>query len=99
MKLMAAIVMLTGLVYVLAGLLLTTSVLGQNTNSIPEGPAYDSQGRMIEYHYADGTQESYGYDQTWRMTKFVDRIGRVTIFRYTSNGSMVTTMPDGTTRN
>jgi YD repeat-containing protein len=84
---------------ILAALLFTTSVLGQNTNSITQGPAYDTEGRMIAYHYADGTQESYVYDQAWRMIRFTDRTGGVTTFVYTKNGSMTTIMPDGTTRN
>lgn len=84
---------------ILAALIITTSIFGQNTNSPSEAPVYDSEGRMVAYHYADGTQESYGYDRAWRMTRFIDRIGRVTAFKYSSDGSMVTTLPDGTTRN
>jgi len=84
---------------ILATLLITTSIFAQNTNSIPEGPTYDNQGRMIAYQYADGTRESYAYDSGWRMIRFMDRAGAVTTFKYNSDGSMVTVMPDGTTRN
>jgi len=83
---------------ILSALLITTSIFGQNINATSEGPVYDREGRMLACHYADGTQESYGYDQAWRMTRFVDRAGGVTTFKYNSDGSMVTIMPDGTTR-
>jgi YD repeat-containing protein len=84
---------------ILAALLITTSVFGQNTNPAPERPVYDSQGRMIAYQYADGTRESYAYDEGGRMIRFTDRGGGVTTFRYMSDGSVVTVLPDGTTRN
>lgn len=83
---------------ILAAFLITTSVFGQNSNAISEGPVYDRAGRMAEYRYPDGTQESYAYDDAWRMIRFTDRAGGVTTFVYTKNGSMTTTMPDGTTR-
>jgi YD repeat-containing protein len=84
---------------ILAALLITTSVFGQNINPISDGPVYDPKGLMIEYHYPDGTQESYAYDDALRMIRFTDRAGGVTTFVYTRNGSMTTIMPDGTTRN
>jgi YD repeat-containing protein len=83
---------------ILAALLITTSVFGQQMNRSSEGPIYDREGRMISYQYADGTQESYAYDG-WRMTRFIDRAGNVTTFRYNSDGSVMTVLPDGTTRN
>jgi YD repeat-containing protein len=84
---------------ILAALLITTSIFGQNINAISEGPVYDREGRMVAYHYVDGTQESYAYDDAWRMIRFTNRAGGMTTFVYTKNGSMTTIMPDGTTRN
>ncbi len=82
---------------ILAALFITSAAFGQNLNPPSEGPVYNPKGQMIEYHYADGTKESYTYDG-WRMIRFTDRGGGVTTFRYLGDGSMVTVMPDGTTR-
>ena len=81
-----------------AAVLIIIYAFGQNLTAASEGPVYDPKGRLIEYHYPDGTQESYAYDDAWRMTRFTDRAGGVTTFVYTKSGSMKTTMPDGTTR-
>ena len=77
-------------------LFISTCLFGRATYASTEGAIYDPQGRMIEYHYADGTRESYAYDGAGRMMRFVDRAGRVTTFVYNRDGSMKTIMPDGT---
>jgi YD repeat-containing protein len=82
-----------------AAFLITTSVFGQQMNPSSEGPIYDREGRMIMYQYADGTRESYAYDEGGRMIRFTNRGGGVTTFRYMSDGSVVTVLPDGTTQN
>ena len=85
MKITVAIVMLAGLVY------------GQGSNPVSAGPNYDSDGHLIAYVYPDVKKDSYAYDSSWRMTRYTDRDGKVTIFKYGADGSMTVVNPDGST--
>jgi YD repeat-containing protein len=70
---------------------------GQNSNTVSPGPQYDSVGHLIAYVYADGKSDQYAYDSSWRMTRYTDRGGGVTTFKYNTDGSMVVVNPDGST--
>lgn len=44
-----------------------------------EGQAlFDNQGHLTAYLYADGKQDLYSYDSSWRLTSFTGRDGVTT---------------------
>jgi YD repeat-containing protein len=47
--------------------------------------------------YADGKSDYYADDSSWRMTRFTDRDGQVTVLKYGADGSMTVVNPDGST--
>jgi YD repeat-containing protein len=78
-------------------LLLSANIYAQTQNANVQGPVYDQAGRLTHYGYADGTSENYHYDSSWRMTRFVDRLGGITTFVYGKDNSMSVVNPDGST--
>jgi YD repeat-containing protein len=81
----------------IAVLMLSGAVAAQERAPISEGPVFDDTGRLSAYVYADGKQEQYGYDPSWRLTRFVDRNGNITTFIYGADGAMTVDKPDGST--
>lgn len=80
-----------------AMLMIAAVIYGQDANSASVGPRYDTGGHLIAYVYADGKSDHYAYDSSWRMVRFTDREGKVTIFKYGADGSMTVVNPDGST--
>ena len=76
----------------------SAAIYAQGTGLTGEGPVFDSVGHLSSYRYSDGTTELYSYDAQGRMIRFTGRDGRVTRFKYGSDGSMIVVNPDGTER-
>jgi YD repeat-containing protein len=79
----------------IAVVMISTAVYGQSFRSASAGPTYDGDGRLTAYVYADGKRESYSYDSSWRMARYTDRNGNITIFVYNADGSVTVWNPDG----
>jgi YD repeat-containing protein len=71
---------------------MSASLHGQSAAG-PTGPMYDSVGHKIAYIYPDGKKETYAYDSQWRMIRFRDRAGKLSIFSYAPDGSLTVSQP------
>jgi uncharacterized protein RhaS with RHS repeats len=80
----------------IAAVIIAASAFARGLAAEAAGPVYDSEGRLTAYVYADGKQDTCKYDFSWRMTQFIDRLGNVTTFVYSADGSVKTLIPDGT---
>jgi YD repeat-containing protein len=83
-------------ILVAAAMSILLSAFGQSAAPVNAGPVFDQGGHQTAYVYPDGKQDSYKYDAQGRMTHFIDRIGQVTVFEYSANGTLLSvTRPNG----
>src|SRR4051794_28894272 len=79
-------------------LFVSATALAQTLSPIYEGtPRFDAQGHLSAYLYPDGTEDLYTYDGQWRMKRFIDRAGKVSVFIYAADGSVTVVNPDAIT--
>ena len=54
------------------------------------GYQYDSDGALTQKSYPDGTTEQYAYNEFKEVTRYQDRLGRVTKYTYDAQGNKLT---------